>query len=67
MRRCTAPMLLPMLLLTLAALSGCTVIAVTSTVIGAGVTVASTAVGAAVAVGSSVVSAGSAVINSGAP
>jgi voltage-gated potassium channel Kch len=48
----------------LSTLTGCTVIAVTTTVVGAGVTVASTAVGAVVAVGSGVVSVGSSVIGS---
>jgi F0F1-type ATP synthase membrane subunit c/vacuolar-type H+-ATPase subunit K len=43
--------LTPLLALLLPALGGCTVLAVTGAVVGAGVTVASTAVGAGVAVG----------------
>ncbi|WP_242404588.1 hypothetical protein [Janthinobacterium agaricidamnosum] len=49
----------------LPALGGCTAIAVTSTVVGAGVSVASTAVDATVLVGKGVVKAGSAVAGSG--
>ncbi|MES2740220.1 MAG: hypothetical protein V4754_04640 [Pseudomonadota bacterium] len=45
--------------------SGCAVIAVTSVVVGTGVSVASTAVGAAVTVGKGVVHVGSAVLGSG--
>ena len=48
----------------LPALNGCTVIAVTSTVVGAGVSVAETAVDATVAVGKGVVHAGQAVAGS---
>lgn len=43
-------------------LSGCAVIAVTSTVVGAGVSVASTAVDAVVVVGKGAVNAGGAVV-----
>ncbi|HAT31969.1 MAG TPA: hypothetical protein DCW29_14270 [Janthinobacterium sp.] len=46
-------------------LGACAVIAVTSTVVGAGVTVASTAVDATVAVGKGVVNVGGAVLGSG--
>ncbi len=53
------------IMLALSGLAGCTVIAVTATVVGAGVTVASTAVGAVVAVGSGVASVGGAMIGSG--
>ena len=49
----------------LPALGGCVVIAVTSTVVGAGVAVASTAVDATVAVGKGVVKVGGAVIGAG--
>jgi hypothetical protein len=48
-----------------AALSGCTVVAVTGAVVGAGVTVASTAVSAGVAVGKGAYSVGKAVVGSG--
>lgn len=53
------------LLALLAAMSGCAVIAVTSTVVGAGVSVASTAAGAVVAVGKGAVNVGSAVVGGG--
>lgn len=49
----------------LPALNGCVVVAVTSTVVGAGVAVASTAVDATVAVGKGVVKVGGAVIGAG--
>lgn len=49
--------------LLLPALGGCTAIAVTSAVVGAGVTVASTAVSATVAVGKGAYSVGKAVIS----
>jgi hypothetical protein len=48
-----------------AALGGCTVVAVTGAVVGAGVTVASTAVSAGVAVGKGAYSVGKAVVGSG--
>jgi hypothetical protein len=47
------------------ALSACMALAVTTTVVGAGVSVASTAVGAAVTVGKGAVNVGSAVIGGG--
>lgn len=46
----------------LPALGGCAVVAVTSTVVGAGISVASTAVDATVAVGKGVVRVGGAVV-----
>lgn len=49
----------------LPALGGCAVVAVTSAVVGAGVTVASTAVDATVWVGKGAVSAGGAVLGAG--
>ena len=49
----------------LPALTGCTVIAVTGAVVGAGVTVASTAVDATVAVGKGVYHVGKAVVGPG--
>jgi len=51
--------------LALPALGGCAVVAVTSAVVGAGVTVASTAVDATVWVGKGVVNAGGAVLGAG--
>jgi hypothetical protein len=53
-----------LLLALLPALGACSAIAVTTSVVGAGVSVASTAVGAAVTVGKGAVSAGSAVLGS---
>lgn len=59
-RRALAAALLAAALLP--ALGGCTVIAVTGAVVGAGVSVASTAVGAAVTVGKGAVSVGGTLI-----